>query len=147
MCECWDARQGRWVLVDAQLDALQREAMRIPFDPLDVPRDQFLTGGVAWQMCRRGQADPDRFGIFDMKGMWFIRGDLLRDLFALNKAEILPWDHWGLMSKDEKDLTAEDMALLDRAAELTLAGDEALDEIRRACENEPALRMPDDWRP
>jgi hypothetical protein len=146
VCECWDARQGRWVLVDAQLDALQREAMRIPFDPLDVPRDQFLTGGVAWQMCRRGQADPDRFGIFDMKGMWFIRGDLLRDLFALNKVEILPWDHWGLMSKDEKDLTAEDMALLDRAAELTLAGDEALDEIRRACENEPALRMPADWR-
>jgi hypothetical protein len=146
VCECWDGQPGRWVLVDAQLDALQREAMRIPFDPLDVPRDQFLTGGVAWRLCRQGKADPDQFGIFDMKGLWFIRGDLLRDLFALNKLEILPWDHWGLMSKEEQALTTDDLALLDRVAELTLAGDQALDEIRRVCEDEPALRRPADWR-
>ncbi len=146
VCEYWNARETRWVLVDAQLDSLQRETLRIPFDPLDVPRDQFLTGGKAWQVCRRGQADPDRFGIFDMKGLWFIRGDLLRDLFALNKVEILPWDHWGLISKDERDLTADDLALLDQAAELTLAGDEAFDAVRSMYASEPALRMPDGWQ-
>jgi len=68
----------------------------ISFDPLDVPRDQFLTAGVAWQMCRTGQDNPDHFGIFNMRGLWFVRGNLVRDLLALNTIEILPWDVWGV---------------------------------------------------
>ncbi len=65
VCEYWNAAQRRWIMVDAQLDPLQCDVLNIPFDPLDVPRDQFITGGRAWQMCRSGQADPDRFGIFE----------------------------------------------------------------------------------
>ena len=45
--EYWDAAQGRWVLADAQMDARQRGVLQLPFDPLDVPRDQFITGGAA----------------------------------------------------------------------------------------------------
>ena len=48
----------RWRIVDAQLDALQREALAIDFDPLDVPRRQFITGGRAWHMCRQGAPIP-----------------------------------------------------------------------------------------
>ena len=33
---------------------------RSTFDPLDVPRDQFLVAGDAWQLCRAGKADPDQ---------------------------------------------------------------------------------------
>jgi len=69
VAEVWDASEQRWKLVDAQLDAFQCEALKIPFDPLDVPRDQFIVGGMAWQMCRAGQADPESFGIFDMHGL------------------------------------------------------------------------------
>jgi hypothetical protein len=47
VCEYWNVGQQRWVLVDAQLDALQREALHIAFDPLDVPREQFVVGGRA----------------------------------------------------------------------------------------------------
>ena len=43
--EYWNAGQARWILVDAQLDTIQCEALRIPFNPLDVPRDQFIVGG------------------------------------------------------------------------------------------------------
>lgn len=39
VCEYWRADEGRWVMVDAQLDALQRDTLKIDFDPLDVPRD------------------------------------------------------------------------------------------------------------
>ena len=56
--EVWDEPRGSWRLVDAQLDAPQRELHRITFDPLDVPRTQFLVGGDAWQRCRR--AAPTR---------------------------------------------------------------------------------------
>ena len=47
------------------------------------------------QLCRAGQANPDLFGVFDMHGMWFIRGNVVRDLAALNKVELLPWDCWA----------------------------------------------------
>jgi len=35
VCEYWHARQARWILVDAQLDAVQRKAFNIDFDPLE----------------------------------------------------------------------------------------------------------------
>jgi len=150
VCEYWKEDEGRWVLMDAQLDALQRRVLQIGFDPYDVPRDQFLVAGKAWQMCRAGQADPDKFGIFDMHGMWFIRGDLVRDLLSLNKIELLPWDGWGLITKEEQDLSAEDMALLDHIAALTVAivvDGEAFPEVRAIYENDARLRMPPDWPP
>jgi hypothetical protein len=142
VCEYWNAGERRWVMVDAQLDAFQREKLGVQFDPCDVPRDQFLPGGKAWQTCRAGKADPDNFGIFDMHGLWFIRGDLVRDLASLSKMELLPWDGWGLIAREDKDLSAEDMALLDRAAALTLAGDEAFSEMRALYDSEARLHVP-----
>jgi len=138
--EYWNLTEQRWVLVDAQLDALQYKALHITFNPLDVPRDQFIVGGRAWQMCRSGLADAKSFGIFDMNGLDFIRGNLLRDVASLNKVELLPWDCWGLILKEDLD-DAEDLALVDRLAELT-AGDvpDPLT-VRSAYESDPRLRM------
>ncbi|HEY3341812.1 MAG TPA: transglutaminase family protein, partial [Anaerolineae bacterium] len=121
VCEYWNTDQSRWVLVDAQLDAFQCEQMHIPFDPLDVPRDQFITGGQAWQMCRSGQADPDQFGIFDMHGLGFVRGDFIRDVAALNKLELLPWDCWGIIEAPDETLSPDDLTFLDHLAALTSA--------------------------
>jgi hypothetical protein len=145
VCEYWNADEARWVPVDSQLDALQRQVLGIPFDPRDVPRDRFLVGGKAWHMYRAGQADPDDFGIFDMHGMWFIRGDLVRDLRALNKVEILPWDGWGLIAKLDEDLSPDDMALLDRMAELTRVDAPSFFEVRAIYEGDARLRTPSDY--
>ncbi len=147
VCEYWDADGGCWVLVDAQLDAFQCEALQIQFDPLDVPRNQFLTGGKAWQLCRSGQANPDDFGIFDMHGIWFVRGDLVRDFLALNKIEILPWDPWGNAITGESELPAEQTAFFDHIAELTLAGYDAFPEIRAIYEHDARLHIPPNWPP
>jgi hypothetical protein len=143
VCEYWNANQARWVMVDAQLDPLQRQALNIPFDPCDVPADQFWPGGKAWQVCRAGQADPNDFGIADMHGLWFIRGDLLRDLAALNKIELLPWDGWGLADKEDASIEADDLRLLDRVAALTMAGNEQFAEMRVLYEEEARLRVPE----
>jgi hypothetical protein len=142
VCEYWNERQARWVRVDAQLDALQRQTLNIRFDPLDVPADQFLAGGRAWLMCREAEADPDLFGIFDMHGLWFIRGDLVRDVASLNKVELLPWDGWGLIDGEDQALEPDDLALLDRAAALSLADNAAFSELRSFYEENPGLRVP-----
>jgi hypothetical protein len=140
VAEYWNAAQKRWVLVDAQLDAFQCNAMKIPFNPLDVPRDQFIVGGRAWQMCRSGQADPDQFGIFDMHGLGFVCGDFIRDVAALNKVELLPWDCWGLMLAPALD-NADDLSLLDRLAELTAGDVPDFDSVRALYESDPRLKV------
>ena len=149
VCEYWRAEEERWVLVDAQLDDFQIRTLGVRFDPLEVPRDQFIVGGQAWQMCRSGQANPDHFGIFDMRGLWFVRGNLVRDVLALNKIEILPWDGgFGLLAKREEEATEEDVALdlMDRIAALTLAGDQAFGELRALYESEDRLWVPSEWQ-
>lgn len=142
VCEYWNADRGRWALVDAQLDALQCQALSIGFDPVDVPRDQFIVGGLAWQMCRANQADPETFGIHDLHGLWFVRGDFVRDVAALNKMELLPWDAWGLMQRRDDELQASDLALLDNLARLTCGDVPEFDTVRRLYEAENGLRVP-----
>lgn len=142
VAEYWDAAAERWVMVDAQLDATQREALRIDFDPLDMPPGRFVTGGEAWQMIRTGGANPDHFGIFDMHGVDFVKGNLLRDLAALSKVETLPWDGWGLGMKYSGRFTQANLDLLDRAAALIMAGDAAFEERQALYAGTPDLCVP-----
>jgi hypothetical protein len=112
-CGFWDADAGRWRLADAQLDAVQRDTLKVDFDPLDVPCDRFVTGGAAWIACREGRADPMKSGIGELRGLWFVRGDLVRDFLALNKVDILPWDHgWGHLGDEDESA----YPLMDRIA-------------------------------
>jgi hypothetical protein len=141
VCEVWDEKRAAWHLVDAQLDAPQREFLHVPFDPLDVPRTQFVVAGEAWQRCQNGGDDPDRYGIADLRGLWFVRGNVVRDLAAHTKRELLPWDGWGLMETREESSEAQ-LALLDRVAALTQAGDDRHHEVVRLHDAEPALRVP-----
>jgi hypothetical protein len=146
VCEYWHAAQARWVLVDAQLDALQQQTLGITFDPLDVPRDQFIVAGQAWQMCRQQGADPAAFGIMDMHGLWFILGNLFRDLWALQKVELLPWDGWW-DQVDNVEPGPADLTRGDLLAPLTLPPDAHFAEIGAACRHDERLRLPADWRP
>jgi hypothetical protein len=126
--------------VDAQLDTFQCEVLKIPFNPLDVPRDQFIVGGRAWQMCRSGQAHSDSFGIFDMHGLGFVRGDFIRDVASLNKVELLPWDCWGIIEKPEEN-DPDDLNFLDALAELTGSDVPELAAVRTLYETDPRLHM------
>jgi len=146
VCEYWNASQERWVLVDGQLDAFQVEKLGVRFDALDVPDDEFITGGKAWKMCREGKEDASKFGIFDMHGLWFILGDMMRDFLALNKIEILPWDAWGLMA-GEDPTDPEELALLDQIAEWTLQPDRYHPQIRAFFEQDERIQPAPGWTP
>ncbi|MFV2102021.1 transglutaminase-like domain-containing protein [Micromonospora sp. LOL_024] len=141
--EYWNAEQGRWVMVDAQLDEQQRELFGIDFDGLDVPRDRFLVAGEAWARCRAGHADPDAFGltVTDESGLWWIAGNLMRDAAALDAVEVLPWDTWGAMPAPDEKIGEERTALFDELARLTREPDQHADELRRRYADE-RLRVP-----
>ena len=142
MCEYRDAARGRWTLVDAQIDDVQRAKVRPDFDLLDVPRDRFVIAGDAWARCRAGDADPSTFGIFDMRGLWFIAGNLMRDLAALNNMEMLPWDVWGAMVRPDESPGDDRLALFDRLSTITRAPDATFAELCRLYEGNEDLRVP-----
>ncbi|WP_411150947.1 transglutaminase-like domain-containing protein [Streptomyces sp. A30] len=129
---------GRWRLVDAQV---LHPAYELSFDPLDVPRDRFLVAGDAWRACREGGADPGTFGVWfhgDLDGLWYIRTNVLLDLAAVNGVELLPWDVWGRVVRDDAGLTEEDLALVD-----AVAAARTDDDFRRVYED-PRLAVPDE---
>lgn len=138
--EYWDPDRDGWRRVDSQLDETQHETLSIDFAATDVPRDRFLTGGEAWQLCRAGRADPERFGILDLWGAMMIRGNAVRDLAALNKMELLPWDGWGLMDRAAE--LGDDVAdrLTDEIADTTVAGEWS--DVRGLYEENDLLRVP-----
>lgn len=143
IAECWDASEKRWKLIDPEQSAKHlADNPLIDFDVHDVPRDRFIVAGKAWQRCRRGKADPNLFGVSpdeDLKGLWFIRQKLVQDLAALNKMELLLWDCWGLMLKD--DITDKETALLDKVATLTQAGDETFAQVKTLYEHNVSLQV------
>jgi hypothetical protein len=147
VAEVWDAGEGRWRLVDAQLDDDHTDAndgARV--NPLDVPRDRFLVAGAAWLACRRGDADPEKFlvdpglELEQLRGWPYLRHNVVHDLAALNKVEMILWDEWGLM---EEEIGSErDLSLLDEVAGATISGDGDVAELRRLYDSEPRLRVP-----
>ncbi len=110
------------------------------FDILNVPATAFVSGGRAWQLCRREGADPNRFGLGPdaehVRGWWFIRERLLLDIAALNKVELLCWDSWEGLTEGR----ADDEAILDEIAVLSLNPDSC--ELLARCATDPRWQIP-----
>jgi hypothetical protein len=141
--EWWDAGHNRWRLMDAQIDEVQRDRLRIRFDLTDVPRDAFVVAGDAWERCRTGGGDPSRYGLsgIDESGLWWIAANLMRDAAALDGVELLPWDDWGAMPGPDEE---PDAALFDRLAALTREPDGA--GLHRFLRDEERVRVPEKVR-
>ena len=92
----------------------------------DLPVGQFLSGGESWLACRGGREDPVTFGV-DGTPNWGpgeIRANALRDLAALNKVEMLPWDEWGpIGGQYEGELGDPFDREIDAVAEATVSED------------------------
>src|SRR6202008_1965026 len=110
---------------------------------LDVPRDQFIVAAEAWTQCRTGKADSGKFGIFvgDLRGLWFIAASLIRDVAALNKMEMLPWDGWGAMPHPGQQLDAGQLAFFDRLAAMTATPDASYDMLRSTYDKDERVRV------
>lgn len=121
--EYWDQDHDRWVRIDTEIlggTVLER--------PERLTADQFLSGGEAWQAFRREQIDASKFGVYGTEnwGPAEIRGNAVKDLAALNKIEMLPWDEWGRMTEAYDAKTGPDYdELLDTLASTCASEDSA----------------------
>lgn len=144
VCEYWNTLQARWVIVDPQFDKVWREKLKIDHDILDVPRDEFIMAGNAWVQCRSEVADPSKFGIFKggLRGLWFIAGEIIRDVAVLSKMEMLPWDVWGAIPRSSEPLNDDQLTFFDRLAALTRAPDTSFAELLALYESDDRLHVP-----
>lgn len=116
-------RDGRWIRIDSEI-----LGGTVLDHPGDLRPGEFLSGGEAWAAFRRGEIDAARFGVYGTPnwGPAEIRGNAVKDLAALNKVEMLPWDEWGRMTAAYRGETGEDYdGLLDEIATVCAADDPA----------------------
>jgi hypothetical protein len=123
-----------WRLVEPQLPPGFRDPVDgSALDLLDVPRDRVLVGADAWTAARAGDVDPARLVVSPeldvpfLRGLPYARHNLVLDLAALNKHEMIQWDLWGSL-----DIAAEaGPAAMARADELAeLMADADVDQLR-----------------
>jgi hypothetical protein len=129
VAEVWEPSRGAWLLVDPELGDDHRSATDgVRVDPEDLTSAQFLTGPVAWRACRSGLADPSRFVVDPAlqipvtRGWPYIRHNLIHDLAALAKHEMLLWDNWGWTEIDGEPSPGQ-LSVLDDLAAATVAND------------------------
>jgi hypothetical protein len=135
--EYWGETEKRWVRVDTE----HLENSFVPH-PEDLRPGEFLAGGEAWAGYRRGGIDAATFGVPGTEnfGPAEISGNAVRDLAALNKVEMLPWDEWGRMTAAYEGRTGTDYDhLIDEvAAACTLASPQQIAELY----SRPELQVP-----
>lgn len=143
--EVWDGGEGRWHLVDAEVDPDLPQHRVVAVDPFDVPRDRFQPAGAAWRRYRAGRADTSDYGIFGEgpKGDWLIAGNVVRDLAALNKHELAPSDWWGMATKMclSGEVTAAQAGLIDDLADLIADDPVDFAGLREAYEGHKEIRL------
>lgn len=163
VCEYWNTEQLRWILVDPQMDPFQQSVLSLSFSPLDIPRSQFLTGAEAWLACLEKRFDPVHFGISGnpaeynletLYGLWFVRGNLLRDFASLNKVETVPllmrlwrdltWRSWRLVGERDEKLTNTDLSLLNQLAQVATTPDVRFGELRKLYQTNRELQPGDE---
>ena len=159
--EYWNGK--RWIMNDPQIDPMQLSTLpkwgidvgiNSSLNVHDLTHDNFLTAGKAWLLCREGKIDPMKCGICDIRGLWFVRGQLLRDFAALNKIQLVPhlvrttrnldWKSWRLMDLDDQELTDRELSLLDYIAGLSLDVDFNLEKIQKLYSENELLQVPEE---
>ncbi len=138
ICEYWCENRKAWVIVDAQLDAIQAKYYKIDFDPLEVPAGKFLYAGQEYELVRKN-GDPKEDDYKDW--LYEAKRSLIQDLAALNKVEVEVFDVTGFMDIDERrNLDAAN--LLHQIVELTTSPRDRLPEIRDIYKNHSKLQIP-----
>ncbi len=145
ICEYWDKSGESWVMVDAQLDELHIKQLKIKFNPLDVPGDCFFTAGESWLKYRNENIDPNMFGVLHVKGNSLIKANIIRDIFALRKVELLPWDSgWGVLKNDAYEpVPEEEKPYFDNLARISSKASST--EIHKVFHEDEQVKFPPNW--
>ena len=114
-------------------------------DPSGEIEGEIVPAAKVWAACRAGEMCPCQF-VADAQtkqtGWDAVRNNLILDLAAMNKVELLNWDRFGWMQRPFDDFSAKALASMDAAAAALLKADEDFDAVLAVYENEEGLQVP-----
>jgi hypothetical protein len=111
-------------------------------DPSGLAKGAFVPAAEAWQACRSGKTDPNVYHDEQHKGLEVVRNNLLLDLAAMNKVELLNWDRYGWLLRPLDDFSDRAWETMDKIAALLLKGDQALEELQALYAAEEGVQVP-----
>ncbi|MGH9228947.1 MAG: hypothetical protein ACRD07_09525 [Acidimicrobiales bacterium] len=128
---------GRWRRFDSEIDG-PRAGLSTPMDIAPEPPGGpgFVTAAQAWAAYRRGDIDPDSYGVDPdmplLRGPRFLFDEVIYEVAHRFGDEMLLWDAWGRIGEPGSPVTDADARWLDGVATLLLAADDGnLDAERR----------------
>ena len=147
ICEFWNEAESRWQQTDPQLDRLMRDAMKLPFDPVDLPENQFLTGWQCYDELTSGRVEAEAIG-YPPHGMGYVLNKMIEDLAAVTGREVLPWEGWGIGNLDGCTVPGDE-ELARRMSELlrTVNEPDGLQQARDLIASHPRVKRPDGYDP
>jgi hypothetical protein len=128
--EYWDG--GGWRLTDPQIG---RDGLT-PDDFRDAP--------TGWELCRAGASAPDRYGNGELWGWDELRGSLINDVAALNKAEVSGWYWCDRIKVDPVDQPHDELDAALDVLSRRAATAESVKAIKECFDLYPELQPPPD---
>lgn len=147
VAEIWDPDARRWRLVDADVPAAREGLAEGGVDVLDLrPGVDFQTAPQAWRQVRAagakgGAVATSRYAGFvdappDLRGEPFIAHNVVHDLAALDKTELLLWEEWGALLGYvyTESMPEAEKVRLDEVAAVTEHQDVRIEDVKRFME-------------
>lgn len=144
VAEVWEGE--RWRMIDPELRADFTAPEGGPMERLDLGPDRFLTGPQAWLAARAGEIGAEHFVVHpelpipQTRGWHQIAHNLIQDVAARNKTEMLLWDDWCSWLAEDV-LADEALELFDELAAATADPQTPLEVIQQWGAHE-RLRVP-----
>lgn len=143
--EYWSKEEKRWIMVDTQLDAIQKNILKLGFNSFDIGEQHFFTGSRAWEKCRNNLCDPNQFGIFNWWGYDYLRCNLILDSNSLIGKPMQPWDYWsGYKELPIERWTENDYVIMDNLAFLNRNVDIDYESFYKFIHTHDRIKVPED---
>lgn len=122
--EAW--LDGRWRRFDPEMgDSVDGLPTPMDMPPAIVASRGFVTAAQAWTAYRRGEIDPDTYGVDpsvpDIRGPRFLYDEVVYEVAHRFGDELLLWDVWGRMLAPDEGFTDQEAAEVDEIAAQLLA--------------------------
>jgi sulfatase modifying factor 1 len=133
ICEVWNEKDRRWMLVDPSMDKI------------DFSREQFDFSNDAWLQMQKGEIDPELYGIPGMyTGMGSIVTKISSDLACILGTEYTTYQYAPILDAvfENKQLTAGQIKILNTICELMTSLDaENLTKLKEIYDNTPEIQI------
>lgn len=103
---------------------------------------EFISASQAYQDVKAGKTEAVKYTNEDSIGIEIVIANLILDLAAVNKKEMLSWDRYGWMVRPVADYSDRAWEILDQVADLLANDDRNIEALETAYNSEEGLMIP-----